>query len=258
MPRLFICDIDGCLAEPFQPYDLPKWQRLAEHARRAEANPDAGPRISLCSGRAYAYVEAVTQALGLRTPSLFESGAGAFYCETAEVLWNPHLTPDVERDLASVKTWMFDALLPASGNVRFDYGKRGQTGVVGLDWTDIEPLVPQVEAYVAAHFPERFRVFHTHVSIDVVPTAITKAAAIRWMAAHEGYALADIAYIGDTNGDIEALECVGHAFAPSNATDAVKAVANHVTTASHIDGVLEALAYAKAPADHGRLTTDHR
>src|SRR5690606_42148125 len=84
------------ISEPYRPCDLDGFARLRAWAARAEAEP-AFPRLTVCSGRAYAYVEAVAQALDLRAPALFESGGGRFDLPLARIRWNPALTPAVER-----------------------------------------------------------------------------------------------------------------------------------------------------------------
>ena len=50
----------------------------------------------------------------------------------------------------------------------------------------------------------------------------------------------EIAFIGDTSGDIEALEAVGFSFAPTNAVERVKDIVQIVTEGAVMDGVLEA------------------
>ena len=52
--------------------------------------------------------------------------------------------------------------------------------------------------------------------------------------------LSEMAYIGDSSGDIPGLEIVGMAFAPSNTHESVKEVAHIVTSSPSTAGVLEA------------------
>ncbi|HEX7069182.1 MAG TPA: HAD family phosphatase, partial [Rhodothermales bacterium] len=80
MIRLFVSDIDGCLSEAYRPYDIPAFSRLAAMVADAGGLGDKPgiPAFSLCSGRAFAYVEAMTQLLGISTPVLFEAGGGIF------------------------------------------------------------------------------------------------------------------------------------------------------------------------------------
>ena len=55
-----------------------------------------------------------------------------------------------------------------------------------------------------------------------------------------------MAFIGDANGDLGALETVGYSFAPANATAEVKARVQLVTDGWGIDGVLEAYRWCLA------------
>lgn len=236
MIRLFVSDIDGCISEPYRPYELGRMADLVGVIR----HPDpAVPAFSLCSGRAYAYVEAVSQLLGLETPVLFESGGGMFDPVAARVRWNPALSGEVERDLMEIRRWLKSDCLPGT-SMMFDYGKRTQMGIIGPDPEEVETIVPKVEEYVAENFPQ-FRVFHTPVSIDVAFEQITKRQAMHWLSDELNVPLEEIAYIGDTNGDLPALEVVGHSFAPANATSAVRRMVDHVMEEPVTAGVIAAL-----------------
>ncbi len=237
MVKLFLADIDGCLAAPYEAYDLGGFQQLAEAGRRAETDP-VYPRLGVCSGRSYAYVEAVAQALDLRGPALFESGGGRFDLQTVSIRWSPLLTDELEQALGAVRDYFHRDVLPGSG-FSFDYGKRAQVGVVGADQSEVARRAEVVDRFVSENHPDLI-VHPTHVSIDVLPRALTKRVAIETVAEEEGLRLEEIAFIGDTQGDIEALEAVGFSFAPSNATPAVKAAVHTVTEGAVLDGVLEA------------------
>jgi len=73
--KLLVTDSDGCVAEPDAPSDLDGFARLRRYAVDEGAIHHSGrrPAVSVCSGRSYPYVEAMTQALDLRTPVAFES-----------------------------------------------------------------------------------------------------------------------------------------------------------------------------------------
>ena len=238
MIRLFLADIDGCLSEPYTAFDLDAFATLRAFAARAEADP-AYPHLGICSGRAYAYVEATAQALGLRAPALFESGGGRFDLAHARITWNPALTPEVEAALDACRAFLLAEVVPASETVSFDYGKRSQAGIVSPVVGECEGYLPAVEAFVAG-LGEDLHPYHTPYSIDVVPAALTKVQALRWLAGQEGMDLAEIAFIGDTNGDAPAIEAAGLGFAPANGAEAAKATADVVTEAATIGGVLEA------------------
>ncbi len=238
MIRLFLADIDGCLSEPYRAFDWDAFAHLRAWGARAEAD-DRFPRIGLCSGRAYAYVEATAQALDLRAPALFESGGGRFDLRAARITWNAALTPDVERELGAARRFLLDAVVPTSPTISFDYGKRSQAGIVSPVPGECDAHVAAVEAFVAREVP-RLVAYHTPFSIDVIPRALTKALAIAACAEDEGVALADVAFVGDTNGDAEALAAVGHGFAPANGSDTARAAARTTTPGAAIAGVLDA------------------
>ena len=240
MITLFVSDIDGCLADAYQPYDLPAFARLGRlvaEAGRPGSNP-ARPAFSLCSGRAYGYVEAVSQLLGIQTPMLFESGGGIFDPVAVRVTWHPNFTDDVESEVEDVRNWLKRDVVPKS-SLMYDYGKRTQAGIIGASPDEVLMLAPIVRAYVAEHHPS-LNVVQTSVSIDVVASGVTKLDGLQWLSEQLGIPLAAMAYIGDTHGDIPALEAVGASYAPANATPDVKEAVGVVTSAPLIQGVLEA------------------
>ncbi len=165
MTRLFLIDIDGCLSEPYRPFRLDAFARLREWIERAETDPRI-PRIGLCSGRSYAYVEATAQALGLRAPALFESGGGRFDLPEARITWHPDLTPAVEADLARIRAFMLETVVPRSPTVSYDFGKRSQAGIVSPVVGECDAFLPAVAAFVAEHAPGLIA-YHTPYSVDV-------------------------------------------------------------------------------------------
>lgn len=235
MIQLFITDIDGCLAEPYRPYDLEQLDTLRRYAKEEDGT---APALSICSGRSYPYVEAMSQALDLTTPVLFEAGGGRFDPVAAQTTWSPHLTDEVEAQLQTVQQWFLTECIPGT-SVSLDHAKRTQAGVVSPKVEEIRTLHPRTEQFVAEEAPS-LHVFSTDVSVDVVPPGITKREGIEWLAAHLGLGLEEIAYIGDADSDIEALNAVGTSFAPANATEEVRQQVDHVTEGAVIEGTLEA------------------
>lgn len=237
--RLFVTDIDGCLAEPYAPFDMAHLGRLidrtTEGGRFGEV-PDV-PAVSICSGRAYPYVEAMSQLLGCRVPVLFESGAGMFDLETATCMWHPKATPDVQRQVDRVRGFM-EGLVEGTG-MSMDYAKVMQAALVGTDPDELHDAARAIATWVSRHAPD-FETFTTHVSIDVVPRWLTKREGLAWLAEHVDVGLHEMAYIGDTNGDIGALKTVGLSFAPENAVPEVKDVVMHVTPSRYAPSVVEA------------------
>lgn len=244
MIDLFVSDIDGCLAEPYTAFDLEGMGTLRRHA--ASDNP-ADPPLSICSGRSYPYVEALTQALGLTVPVLFESGGGRFDPAAAQTTWNPVFTDPVEAALEEVRHWFMTDCVPGT-SLSLDHAKRTQAGVVSPEPEDILDLRPRTEQFVEEHTPA-LRVFSTAVSIDVVPPGITKKTGLEWLTEHLGVTMNDVAYIGDAETDLEALDAVGRSFAPANADPEVRRRVDHVTDGAVLDGTLEAYRSCRAPHD---------
>ncbi len=241
MIKLFITDIDGCLAEPYAPYDL---DGLGTLRRQAKDGRKESPALSICSGRSYPYVEAMTQALALTTPVLFEAGGGRFDPVAAQTTWSPHLTDEVEDKLSTVQRWFVTECIPGT-SVSLDHAKRTQAGVVSPEVDEIRALHPRTEQFVAENAPG-LHVFSTDVSVDVVPPGITKRDGVEWLADHLEIGLDEVAYIGDADSDIEALKAVGTSFAPANASETVRAQVDHVTEGTVIEGTLEAYRYCRA------------
>ncbi|MEM6326938.1 MAG: HAD family hydrolase [Bacteroidota bacterium] len=242
MIRLFLADIDGCLSDPYCPFDLGGFARLRAWARRAETD-ERWPRLGVCSGRAYAYVEAVSQALGIRGPALFESGGGRFDLSTATITWNPALTPETERALDEVRAFFLREIVATAPSISLDYGKRAQAGIVSPNQGECATFLPAARAVVAQIRDETgidLLPFSTPWSVDVVPSGLTKAQALAWVAEQEGLDLEEVAFIGDSDGDVGALRTAGRGFAPANADESAKEGADVVTEGELLAGVGEA------------------
>lgn len=249
MIRLFVSDIDGCLSEPYQPYDLDGFKLLSAQAHAAGLpGTSAQPALSICSGRAYAYVEAVTQALGIRTPVLFESGGGMFDPVAAQTTWNPAFTDEVARQLGEVRRWFVADCVPGT-KMSLDHAKQTQAGVVTPDTDEVRDLHPKAERFVEDNGLD-LNVYFTDNSVDVAPPTITKKTGIAWLASSLGLDVSAVAYIGDTDADLEALRSVGHSFAPVNAHEVVREHVTRVTEGAVLQGTIEAyrwcLAYNEA------------
>ena len=246
MIRLFVTDIDGCVATPYTPYDLDGLATLRRYGH--DAGPvdadDTAPALSICSGRPYPYVEAMSQALDLTVPVLFEGGGGRFDPVEAQTTWSPALTDEIEAQIEEVQHWFVTECIPGT-KMSLDHAKRTQTGIVSPDPDEVVDARARTEQFVDAHVPD-LRVFSTDISVDVVPPGITKRNGLEWLADHLGVALDEVAYIGDTDSDLEALSVVGTSFAPANADEEVLRAVDHVTDDPVIDGTVEAYRHCLA------------
>lgn len=241
MIRLFVSDIDGCLAQPFRAYDRDRLDAIARLAATGDSSrvPETPPAFSLCTGRPYAYTEAVAQLLGLTTPVLFEAGAGLFDPETTATRWHPDFDDTLEDEIADLRAWLASAI---QGTALFvDIGKRTQASVIGPGRNAVRDMLPMVRDRVASEHPDLI-VASTPVSIDIMSRKLTKAHGLAWMSDELRIPLREMAFIGDTGGDIGGLRLVGRSFAPSNAGAAVREVVDVVTDGEVADGVYEAYA----------------
>lgn len=251
MIRLFVSDIDGCLSEPYQIMDIDRLVQLSKLVKEGGAldSHSVYPAFSLCSGRPIPYVECIAQLLGVVEPVLFESGGGMFNPKTAEVTWNPRITSNVRQQIDQVSTWMINHCLEGTSMV-FDYAKRTQAGLIGPEHDEIVVTIPRVKAFIEQN-GLNLMVQPTHLSIDVVPVGMTKEFGMQWMADQQELSLAEIAYIGDSVSDVEALKVVGRSFAPENA-DALARETVDVVTAYQAQGVLDAV-HACIASNKGEL-----
>ncbi len=240
MIRLFVSDIDGCLSMPYESFRLDRLGELANFAREAGlpgSRVDL-PAVSICSGRSYAYVEAMAQVLALNTPTLFEAGAGMFDPVSAHSSWHPNFTKEIQERISDIRRFMEEVVASKPG-LFIDYGKRSQAALAGGSHADLMSALALISEWVASNHPG-YHTFHTHISIDVVADGLTKAEGLYWLAETCGVDMDEIAFVGDTNGDVGAMAVCGRSFAPANSDEKAKAAADHVSSLSDIDAVLEA------------------
>lgn len=218
------------------PYESFRMDRIRELMDRIQE--PGRPVFSLCSGRAYAYVEAMTQLLGIRVPTLFESGAGMFDVTTGTSKFHPSFTPAIRRDVKDIQAFM-EQVIDRYPALSMDHAKLTQGAAAGREEYGLYDALAEIKEFVDREFPH-FNTFHTHISIDVVPEGLTKAEGISWLAEEMGLSMEEVAFIGDTNGDLPALKIVGRSFCPANGQDALKAQVDHASALCDIDAVIEA------------------
>jgi hydroxymethylpyrimidine pyrophosphatase-like HAD family hydrolase len=83
-----------------------------------------------------------------------------------------------------------------------------------------------------------FEVHVTDVSVNVILKKTNKGQGIRNLCEKLNIGLDEVAYIGDSSGDIPGLEIVGKSYAPKNAKEYVKEIVDSVTQEATL-GVLE-------------------
>lgn len=219
MIKLFITDIDGCLTTPFE---APDWELLSQIRRlnQQSIHDMAVPPLSICSGRPMSYVEAVAQWLNIDKPAAFEN-AGIYELATNEVEFLPAFDEQAEREVEKLKYWLEKEIVPRHKGILVEFTKKMDAGIVHSRKEVIDDVYPAIVEYVDEHY-SRFEVHKTDISINVILSDNNKKNGIERLCELMDIQPEEVAYIGDSSGDIPGLEIVGRAFAPLNAADAVK------------------------------------
>ena len=236
MIKLFITDLDGCISTPFK---TPDWDLLSQIRRLNEQSLHdmAVPSLSICSGRPFPYVEAVAQWLGISNHVVFES-AGIFELNTNTIKFHPSFDEEAEQQIRELKKWLNNEIVPLNNNFIVEFTKKMDAGVIHLDTEVIQDFYPRIVDYVDENYP-RFEVHDTDVSINIVLSKNNKRTGIRQLCEIMDLLPDEVAYIGDSSGDIPGLQFVGKSFAPKNAAESVKREAQ-VLDGEVTEAVLEA------------------
>lgn len=239
MIKLFVLDIDGCITMPFE---VPEWDALAEIRRlndRSKSDPNVPP-VTICSGRPQPYVEAVGQWLGAYKPLIFESGGGMFDPVKVSLHWPDHLDKQRESEIADIKNWVESNIISAYTGSSVEFTKRTDVGIIHTNEDTIIEMYEKVKAYVEHAHPD-FEVHRTEISINVIMSKSNKASGLRWLSDSCKIPVNQMAYIGDSSGDIPALELAGMKFTPANGIARMDTMQGLVRTSGEATwGVVEA------------------
>lgn len=236
MIKLFVTDLDGCISHPFK---TPKWDKINKirEINLQSRTDETVPPLTICTGRPYPYAEAVAQWLDVRLPFVFESAALYIWegnkIETALSSHDGVLDP-----IHNMKRWIQNELLNSFPTAQFEFAKMMDAGIVCPDKAVVEEMYPMMKKKVETDHPE-LEIHTTDVSVNILMPGNNKLQGMKLLAEKVGVELHEIAYIGDSGGDIPALEKVRLPYSPSNATAAVKKVTHNLETET-TDAVLEA------------------
>ncbi len=237
MITYFVLDLDGCLTYPFETPDWNSITKIREYQLQSGKDHTI-PALSLCTGRPLPYAEAVAQWMGIRDTIIFESGGGFFHPLTNELTWSPHFNGDIARKSQEIRNWFANDVLSQFPGVMLEYTKHTDVGMVHTDVNEIGQVYEIARKYIQAGYPE-FEVHQTGVSVNIIVKACNKVSGLKFFAERQGVSASQIAYIGDSTGDLMALKWAGAPFAPSNAIREVRESAR-VMNGEATAGVLEA------------------
>ncbi len=270
---LILIDIDGTLVGTNAVIAESTWLALAEARRR-------GVHLALCTGRPCSGT-AVTYArkVSPHEPHIFQSGAVVAHPNgrVVRVTEFPKESYRAQVDMARSSGLAFEVYTATECFVeRHTALTLAHEDAIGLSTVVVSDLLtidspvvrvqwivpwdiwPPYEAAIradqllevsVARHPDLPQACFTSVTAH----GISKASAALTLARHYGLDLSETAMIGDGDNDIGVLGVVGLPIAMGNATDAVKAVADHVVGDVDEHGFAEAVAYALRPtADRRR------
>jgi len=222
MIKLFALDIDGCISMPFE---MPDWQAITEiRELNLKSKTEATiPPVTICSGRPLPYVEAVAQWLGVYKPMVFESGGGIYDTSTNEIFWNPEFTEDVQTEIEKLRQFVINEIVGKFPGTILEFTKKTDVGIIHKDESVIIQIYDYLKDVVSTTFP-MLEVHRTEISVNCILTSANKGSGLKRLSDLTGIDVREMAYIGDSSGDIPALKIAGLGFSPSNATESVKTV----------------------------------
>lgn len=235
---LFVTDLDGCMTMPFEIPHWPDYTQIRALQLQSQDDPSIPP-MSICTGRPMPYAEAQAQFLGIRYPFVFESGGGLYDLTTNTLTWNPTVTDALTSDIEGIRAWAYDEIFPNFPGSIPEFAKFTDVGLIHRDKIVIDEIHTLATKKISQEYPH-FEVYKTDVSVNIIVKRANKGEGLAHLSKMLEVDLSEMAYIGDSSGDIPGLERVGMAFAPSNAHETVKEVAHLVTSRPSTAGVLEA------------------
>lgn len=243
--KLIVLDADGVLSKgETQPFDLGLFERLAGLNRRARQGEPV-PAVTLNTGRPSPYVEAVMQAIDGWQPALYESGGGLYFPQTYQFQTTPLIGPEQRATLQAVINRL-DQTVVQNGRAYWQPGKTICYSLFARPPLTIADLAAEVEPIVA-EVSDQFSVTSAVLALNIHPADINKGTGLQWLAQVTGIDPAEMGGVGDSRGDIDFLQLVGHSAAPANAIPDVKAVVNYVSPQAYAAGLHDILDYWLIP-----------
>lgn len=225
MIKLFVLDIDGCISHPFE---TPHWESITEIRKlnRQSRNSAGIPALTLCTGRPLPYAEAVAQWLDIKLPFVFESAALYHWNgnRVQTILDNESENGRSLEPINEIKKWLSEQIIPDYPDMILEFSKMMDAGVVSPDKEQINRIYDRIKNHIQQNYPD-LEAHRTEISVNTLLAGNNKGAGLQLLSKEIGIPLGQMAYIGDSEGDLPALKKVKLAFAPSNAIDRVKEIA---------------------------------
>ena len=238
MIKLFITDLDGCMSMPWQSPDWKVALQIKELISRSKTERFIPP-MTICSGRPMPYIEAISQWFDMEQPMIFESGGGIYDMQTNELIWHPTFDDAREQELDHIKKYLYKEFISRIPGTIPEFAKRTDIGIINQKPEIIHKIYPDIVEWVQNHHPD-FEAHYTDASINVISKSTNKGEGIKQLSEYLNIELSEMAYIGDTGGDLPGLEIVGRSYAPKNAKEYVREKVDFALESSVTEAVLEA------------------
>jgi Cof subfamily protein (haloacid dehalogenase superfamily) len=260
--KLIIVDIDGTLLN-----DSHKVSEGNERALKAAA--ELGVHLVLATGKTRTSGQYVIDKLGLQTPGIYLQGL-AIYQADGSISYQQTLDINVARQVITYAQDRGYDLIAYSGShilvsapnevghrlhERYHEPEAEPVGplVNVLDELPIHKIIavktgnPRAIAALRWQLDKqldgRAKLVQAGIAdmLEIVPSGSSKGTAMRVLLKELGVKAENVLAIGDGENDIEMIQQAGIGVAVGNATDKLKAVADHVVASNNDDGVAEAI-----------------
>lgn len=256
--KLVVSDVDGTLVRKDK--SLSPQVIAAVHRLRA-----AGIPFTLISARPVSGVMPLAAPLGVDIPLAAFNGGILFRPDGSEIVAHPIDRAVVEGVFAlaeglAVDRWVFAAgqwyaSADQGEHVEHERVASNQAPVVRGDFSDLysaadkltfvsddRVLLKDLAERAASAFGERATIGQSQTYyLDITDTAANKGDGVAALATMLGIDLADVAVFGDMDNDVAMFDRAGFSVAMGQAPDAVKAMADAVSTSNEADGVAHAI-----------------
>jgi HAD superfamily hydrolase (TIGR01484 family) len=237
--RLVVTDIDGCLGPgEAQAYDLRVLDRLMILNRRARQGEPV-PVVTLCTGRAAPYVDAMLQTIDCLLPAVCENGAGLYFPQHYHFVPHPALPAGARDVILEARALMERSVLPA-GKAMLQAGKELSMTLYPTPGRTVVEVTDAAEAALDGRgLPCRVEAGVSTVSVWL--NGVDKGSGVQWLAEETGIPLQAMLGVGDAGGDLAFLRVTGRSAAPANAEPVVQAAVEYVSPFRFGRGLLDSV-----------------
>jgi len=216
--KLLVCDVDGTITD-----DKKRIQTLGiETLRRVQEN---GHTVSICSGNVLPVAFGLSTFIGLKGPVIAENGGLVSY---REEIFQLHSDEAAKKAFAYLRTRMPEVERLFTDNWR-------KTEVALKRSFDLETVRGILKGW-------NVEIEATGFAIHIMEPGHSKVDGVRKACQILGIDISQVVAVGDSDNDVKMLSQCGYGIAVGNASQAAKDAADHVSEASHSDGVVEGLA----------------